>query len=114
MLRTGRGITGHPVAICPPSAALLVSRRFPPPETAAMARKKAAPDFEQSLTELQTLVERLESGELSLEDSLAAFEQGIRLTRECQGALSQAEQKVQILLGTDGATAPFAAEGDAV
>ncbi|MBV2134828.1 exodeoxyribonuclease VII small subunit [Pseudomonas sp. MAP12] len=79
-----------------------------------MARKKAAPDFEQSLTELQTLVERLESGELSLEDSLAAFEQGIRLTRECQGALSQAEQKVQILLGTDGATAPFAAEGDAV
>lgn len=58
-----------------------------------MARKKA-PDFEQSLAELQTLVERLESGELSLEDSLGAFEQGIRLTRECQGALAQAEQKV--------------------
>jgi exodeoxyribonuclease VII small subunit len=78
-----------------------------------MARKKAAPDFEQSLTELQTLVERLESGELSLEDSLAAFEQGIRLTRECQGALSQAEQKVQILLGESGETAPFDPEGDA-
>lgn len=78
-----------------------------------MARKKAAPDFEQSLTELQTLVERLESGELSLEDSLAAFEQGIRLTRECQGALSQAEQKVQILLGQSGETVPFAPEGDA-
>jgi exodeoxyribonuclease VII small subunit len=78
-----------------------------------MARKKAAPVFEQSLTELQTLVERLESGELSLEDSLAAFEQGICLTRECQGALSQAEQKVQILLGQSGETAPFAAEGDA-
>ncbi|MNN00170.1 Exodeoxyribonuclease 7 small subunit [compost metagenome] len=77
-----------------------------------MARKKAAPDFEQSLTELQTLVERLESGELSLEDSLAAFEQGIRLTRECQGALSQAEQKVQILLGQSGETAPFAAEDE--
>lgn len=75
-----------------------------------MARKKAAPDFEQSLSELQTLVERLESGELSLEDSLAAFEQGIRLTRDCQGALSQAEQKVQILLGDSGATAPFDAE----
>ena len=78
-----------------------------------MARKKTAPDFEQSLGELQTLVERLESGELSLEDSLAAFEQGIRLTRECQGAISQAEQKVQILLGADGRTAPFEAEGEA-
>ncbi len=77
-----------------------------------MARKKTAPDFEQSLAELQTLVERLESGELSLEDSLAAFEQGIRLTRECQGALGQAEQKVQILLGEGGETAPFAAEGE--
>ncbi|MCQ4348339.1 exodeoxyribonuclease VII small subunit [Pseudomonas stutzeri] len=75
-----------------------------------MARKKTAPDFEQSLGELQTLVERLESGELSLEESLAAFEQGIRLTRECQGALGQAEQKVQILLGEDGRTAPFDAE----
>ena len=41
-----------------------------------MARKKAVPDFEHSLAELQTLVERLESGELSLEDSLTAFEQG--------------------------------------
>jgi len=78
-----------------------------------MARKKA-PDFEQSLAELQTLVERLESGELSLEDSLGAFEQGIRLTRECQGALAQAEQKVQILLEKDGefTAAPFAPGGD--
>ena len=55
-----------------------------------MARKKAALDFEQSLTDLQVLVERLENGELSLEDSLTAFEQGIRLTRECQTALAQA------------------------
>ena len=77
-----------------------------------MARKKAAPDFEQSLSELQTLVERLESGELSLEDSLATFEQGIRLTRDCQGALSQAEQKVRILLGESGETAPFDPEGE--
>ena len=63
-----------------------------------MARKKATPDFEQSLADLQTLVERLENGELSLEDSLSAFEQGIGLTRDCQAALSQAEQKVQILV----------------
>jgi exodeoxyribonuclease VII small subunit len=66
-----------------------------------MARKKAA-DFETSLAELQTLVERLESGELSLEDSLGAFEQGIRLTRDCQASLVQAEQKVQQLLERDG------------
>ena len=66
-----------------------------------MARKNAA-DFETSLAELQTLVERLESGELSLEDSLGAFEQGIRLTRDCQASLAQAEQKVQQLLERDG------------
>ncbi|BAN46425.1 Exodeoxyribonuclease 7 small subunit [compost metagenome] len=80
-----------------------------------MARKKATPDFEQSLADLQTLVERLESGELSLEDSLGAFEQGIRLTRECQAALNQAEQKVQILLERDGQLeeAPFDADEQA-
>ncbi|WP_324708288.1 exodeoxyribonuclease VII small subunit [Pseudomonas fragi] len=77
-----------------------------------MARKKASLDFEQSLADLQTLVERLENGELSLEDSLTAFEQGIRLTRDCQDALAQAEQKVQILLERDGELAqePFDAE----
>ena len=66
-----------------------------------MARKKAA-DFETSLAELQTLVERRESGELTREDSLGAFEQGIRLTRDCQASLAQAEQKVQQLLKRDG------------
>ncbi len=76
------------------------------------ARKKAALDFEQSLTDLQNLVERLENGELSLEDSLTAFEQGVRLTRDCQAALAQAEQKVQILMERDGALeeAPFDAD----
>ena len=80
-----------------------------------MARKKSTPDFEQSLAELQTLVERLENGELSLEDSLTAFEQGIRLSRECQASLQQAEQKVQILLERDGelAEAPFTTDDDA-
>ena len=77
-----------------------------------MARKKAALDFEQSLTDLQTLVERLENGELSLEDSLTAFEQGVRLTRDCQNALAQAEQKVQVLLEREGELAeePFEAD----
>jgi exodeoxyribonuclease VII small subunit len=79
------------------------------------ARKKAALDFEQSLTDLQNLVERLENGELSLEDSLTAFEQGVRLTRDCQAALAQAEQKVQILMERDGELeeAPFDADRQA-
>jgi len=67
-----------------------------------MTRKSKALDFEKSLAELQALVERLESGELSLEDSLGAFEQGVALTRDCQQALSQAEQKVQLLLERNG------------
>ncbi|WP_339490082.1 exodeoxyribonuclease VII small subunit [Pseudomonas sp. EL_65y_Pfl2_R95] len=80
-----------------------------------MARKKAAADFEQSLTELQSLVERLENGEMSLEDSLTAFEQGIRLTRDCQAALAQAEQKVSLLLERNGELeeAPFDADKQA-
>ncbi|WP_347507439.1 exodeoxyribonuclease VII small subunit [Pseudomonas anguilliseptica] len=79
------------------------------------ARKKATLDFEQSLTDLQNLVERLENGELSLEDSLTAFEQGVRLTRDCQTALAQAEQKVQILMERDGELeeAPFDADQQA-
>jgi exodeoxyribonuclease VII small subunit len=80
-----------------------------------MARKKSTLDFEQSLADLQVLVERLENGELSLEESLSAFEQGIGLTRDCQAALSQAEQKVQILLERDGQldSEPFEADPQA-
>ena len=74
-----------------------------------MARKKTTVDFEQSLAELQQLVERLESGELSLEESLSSFEQGVALTRDCQQALTQAEQKVQQLVEKNGelTTEPF-------
>lgn len=67
-----------------------------------MARQKKAPLFEKSLSDLQALVERLESGDLSLEESLATFEQGIALTRECQSALQEAEQRVQVLLEQNG------------
>lgn len=56
-------------------------------------------DFEKSLKELETLVERMENGELSLEDSLQDFERGVELTRKCQQALKEAEQKVQQLIG---------------
>jgi exodeoxyribonuclease VII small subunit len=58
--------------------------------------------FEESLAELESLVERMESGEMSLEDSLKAFEQGIKYTRDCQSALTKAEQKVQLLLQKNG------------
>jgi exodeoxyribonuclease VII small subunit len=55
-------------------------------------------DFEKSLQELEQLVERMEQGDLSLEESLKDFERGIELTRSCQQALQNAEQRVQILL----------------
>jgi exodeoxyribonuclease VII small subunit len=55
------------------------------------------PSFEQALAELETLVETMEQGELSLEDSLKSFERGVLLTRTCQQALKEAEQKIQIL-----------------
>lgn len=55
-------------------------------------------DFERSLDELETLVQRLEHGELSLDDSLSTFERGIALYCKCQGALEQAEMRVKLLL----------------
>lgn len=64
-----------------------------------MTRKKAAFNFEKSLADLENLVEQIEGGELSLEQSLAAFEKGIRITKECQKALDEAEQKVETLVG---------------
>ena len=70
-------------------------------------------DFEKSLDELQKLVRDLEQGELSLEQSLAAFERGVKLTRECQSALKSAEQRVeQLVQNSDGSleTRPFSAD----
>lgn len=58
-------------------------------------------NFEAALAELEQLVERMETGELSLEDSLKAFERGIVLTRDCQKALKDAELRVQALTQTD-------------
>lgn len=67
-----------------------------------MAKSKKAPDFEQALEQLEELVEQMESGELTLEESLKSFEDGIKLTRDCQTALTQAEQKVQLLQEENG------------
>jgi exodeoxyribonuclease VII small subunit len=56
-------------------------------------------DFEKKLTRLEDIVEKMESGDLALEDSLKLFEEGIRLSRECNVQLTDAEQKVKLLLG---------------
>jgi len=61
-------------------------------------------DFEAALKELESLVERMEQGDQSLEQSLKDFERGVELTRTCQKALKQAEQKVQLLLEQSGQT----------
>jgi exodeoxyribonuclease VII small subunit len=59
-------------------------------------------DFEAAMRDLEEIVERLEHGDLPLEESLKAFERGIMLTRSCQAALKDAEQKVEILLKRAG------------
>ena len=59
-------------------------------------------NLEKSLTDLEELVEELESGDLPLEKAMKKFEEGIKLTRGCQTALKEAEQKVEILLQSAG------------
>jgi exodeoxyribonuclease VII small subunit len=68
----------------------------------AKPAKDALPDFESAMRDLEQLVEQLEQGDLPLEESLAAFERGVALTRACQAALKDAEQKVEILLKKAG------------
>lgn len=63
-----------------------------------MARNSKTPDFEQALTELEALVERLEHGDVPLDEALKLFERGVALTRHCQASLQAAQQKVEILL----------------
>lgn len=55
------------------------------------------PDFEKALEELESLVQKMEQGELSLEESLEHFERGVRLTRTCQEALEQAQLRIEQL-----------------
>jgi len=58
--------------------------------------------FEDNLAKLESLVEKMEQGDLSLEDSLKTFEEGIQLTRSCQQALKDAEQRVKLLIEQNG------------
>lgn len=71
-----------------------------------MPKKKEPASFETALQELEQIVNRLENGELPLEDALNEFERGIQLARQGQSQLQQAEQRVQILL-QDSETAPL-------
>lgn len=83
-----------------------------------MGNKESEPDekqnlqtrsFEDSLTELQQIVDRMERGDQSLETSLDEFERGIKLVQECQRRLEQAQQRVEMLTtkGGENATTPF-------
>jgi len=85
------------------------------------AKKKPAPEpaagdetsFEEALERLETLVDRLEQGDLPLEDALAAFEEGVALTRRCAGELDTAERRIEELVrdGEKWLVRPFEGEG---
>ena len=72
-------------------------------------KKSKTVDFEQALGELEAVVEKLEHGDLPLEEALKQFERGIELTRGCQASLKQAEQRVEVLLAKtpDATPDPF-------
>jgi exodeoxyribonuclease VII small subunit len=97
----------------------VASQKFRSPDPTADNPTEAAanpPDFERSLAELEAIVDKLEAGDLSLDESLKQFERGVQLTRVCQTALKQAEHKVEILMRKSGTNefdaAPFDAGDD--
>lgn len=81
-----------------------------------LAKKRTPPvesvNFEAALAELEALVERMEHGDVPLEESLQLFERGVTLTRQCQQALKDAEQKVEILLRKTAAAEPEPFDAD--
>jgi exodeoxyribonuclease VII small subunit len=94
------------------------SLKRPGPSTSDEAPQDVEEDisFEAALERLEQVVDRLEQGELELEASLAAFEEGVRLSKHCAGQLAAAESRVEILIreGEDWMARPFevAGEGD--
>jgi len=76
------------------------------------SKKAKPPDFEQALGELEAVIERLEHGELPLEEAVKQFERGIELARSCESSLRQAEQRVEVLLQKkdDASPEPFVPE----
>lgn len=69
--------------------------------------KKKSPQFETNLKELEKIVTSLEKGDISLEESLQAFAQGMALAQSCQQALTEAEQQIQILMEKNGQLMPL-------
>lgn len=69
--------------------------------------------FERALERLEAIVEDLERGELPLEEALAAFEEGVGLSRRCAETLDAAERRIEVLAGENGETRPFEAPEDA-
>ena len=84
------------------------------PSEASAPEASPVAHFEQSLQELEQLVEKMEHGEMSLEQSLAAYERGVGLYRQCQSALEQAELRVRLLSDPERPenSQPFAAPSD--
>jgi len=82
--------------------------------TRTVSRDNKPLDFEQALRELESLVERLERGDVPLDEALRTFERGVALTRHCQACLQTAQQKVEILLKRSGQpqVEPFEGTGE--
>ena len=78
--------------------------------TKSKSKKEKEPKFEEALTGLEEIVGRLEAGELSLDESLSAFEEGVRLSKTCHQHLDEAQKKVETLLA-DGSKIPLDGEG---
>jgi len=93
-----------PIARCYSAAVAETSTPLP-------VQKETESRYEEIVQRLSKVVERLEGGGLSLEESIAAFEEGIKLARAGAAKLEEAEKKVEVLLEGDR-TAPFAPEGD--
>ncbi len=69
-------------------------------------RKKTAP-FEKNLEQLEALVDEMEAGNLSLDEAFKAFERGLKLSHECQQAVTEVEHKVSLLLNPESGLQPF-------
>lgn len=69
-----------------------------PPDEGPPQPGEEGPSFEQALQQLESIVDRLEEGELELEDALTAFEAGVKLTRRCAGQLEDAERRIEVLV----------------
>jgi exodeoxyribonuclease VII small subunit len=79
-----------------------VNKKTSAPAVPATQPEEVAPSFEHALGRLETIVEELEGGSLSLEESLARYEEGVRLSRRLTQTLDQAEQRIERLVEEDG------------